>query len=133
MRINSLTALLAVPLLVGSAAPSAPRLADLIYVPSVIGDVDGELADDAGAQVRQALDNLRSALAEEGATLTDVAAMNVFLADARDFATMNAIYREYFPIDPPTRATVQADLPNPQALIQIAAIAARPGQSPGRV
>ncbi len=50
---------------------------------------------------------------------------NVFLKDTRHFQAMNAIYRTYLETDPPTRATVQADLPDPEALIQISVTATR--------
>jgi 2-iminobutanoate/2-iminopropanoate deaminase len=30
----------------------------------------------------------------------------VYLLDFSEFAAMNAVYREYFPAEPPTRATV---------------------------
>ena len=50
---------------------------------------------------------------------------NVFLRDTRHFQGMNGVYRTYFQTDPPTRATVQADLMDPDALIQISVVAAR--------
>jgi 2-iminobutanoate/2-iminopropanoate deaminase len=31
----------------------------------------------------------------------------VFLADMADFATMNTVYGEFYPTDPPARSTVQ--------------------------
>jgi len=35
----------------------------------------------------------------------------VFLADIKDFDAMNAVYREFFTVDPPARTTVGAQLP----------------------
>ena len=47
----------------------------------------------------------------------------VFLQNMGDFATMNAIYAEYFPNDPPARSTVEvAKLPI-GALVEIEAVA----------
>ena len=40
------------------------------------------------------------------ARLSDVVKATVYLTDIADFAAMNTIYREYFPAEPPTRATV---------------------------
>jgi 2-iminobutanoate/2-iminopropanoate deaminase len=39
-----------------------------------------------------------------------VVKVTVYLADMKDFAAMNEAYAEYFPKDPPARATVQSDL-----------------------
>ena len=36
----------------------------------------------------------------------DVVKCTVYITDFDEFAAMNAIYREYFPTDPPVRATV---------------------------
>jgi 2-iminobutanoate/2-iminopropanoate deaminase len=40
---------------------------------------------------------------------------------------MNDVYRTYFPKDPPVRATVEADIAIPGALVEASMIAARPG------
>lgn len=102
---------------------------DLLYLSGNLGNRPGtlELVDGIEAQVRQTLDNLEAILKSEGMDLSRVAAVNVFLADVRDFQAMNAVYREYFPRDPPTRATVQADIALPGALVEIAMVAVRPG------
>jgi 2-iminobutanoate/2-iminopropanoate deaminase len=63
---------------------------------------------DVGAQTRQVLDNLGAVLAAAGASFANVVKTTVFLADMADFATVNAIYGERFPQDPPARATVAA-------------------------
>ena len=74
-------------------------------------------------QTTAALDALGEQLRERGLGYDDVVAMNVFLRDTRHFAAMNAIYRGYFAENPPTRATVEAGLPDPGALVQISAVA----------
>jgi 2-iminobutanoate/2-iminopropanoate deaminase len=63
---------------------------------------------DVAAQTRQALDNLRAVLAAAGADFSDVVKTTVFLADMADFKTVNEIYGERFPMDPPARSTVAA-------------------------
>jgi reactive intermediate/imine deaminase len=88
-----------------------------------------EPAEGIEAQVRQALDNVQEALRGEGMDLSHVVRVNVYLSDSRNFQAMNEVYRTYFPTDPPTRATVEADLPVPGALVQLTMIAARPGVS----
>ena len=112
----------------GTAPASAIVSGDLIYVSGTIGARPGtaELPEGIEAQVRQAIENVRAALSVHGADLSSVLSANVFLSDARNFQAMNRVYRTYFAQDPPTRATVQADLVVPAALVQIAVIAARP-------
>ncbi|MBT9291583.1 RidA family protein [Prosthecodimorpha staleyi] len=85
----------------------------------------GELVGlgDVPAQTRQVLTNIRAILAEAGATMDDVLKCNVYLADIRHFAAMNAVFAEFFPKDPPARTTVQAALAEPEMLVEIEAIA----------
>ncbi len=105
------------------------RAGDLVYVSGIIGDLPGtaDFPEGIAAQTRQAMENLGAALRERGVDLSRVVSANVFLTDTRNFAGMNEVYRTYFAEDPPTRATVQADLPVPGALIQISVVAAQPG------
>ncbi|HEX4416525.1 MAG TPA: RidA family protein [Kofleriaceae bacterium] len=63
---------------------------------------------DVAAQARQVLENLGAVLKEAGASFANVVKTTVFLADMGDFATVNAIYGERFPNDPPARSTVAA-------------------------
>ncbi|HEX3766106.1 MAG TPA: Rid family detoxifying hydrolase [Kofleriaceae bacterium] len=78
---------------------------------------------DVAAQTRQALDNLGAVLAAAGGTFANIMRTTIFLADMADFATVNAIYGERFPSDPPARSTVAAaGLPR-NARVEIDAIA----------
>ena len=63
---------------------------------------------DTASQTRQVLENLGSVLAAAGASFANVVKTTIFLADMADFATVNAIYGERFPSDPPARSTVAA-------------------------
>lgn len=87
----------------------------------------GQLIDgDVAAQTRRVMENLRAVLAAAGLDLGHVVRTTIFLADLDDFATVNAVYGEYFATDPPARSTVQvARLPR-DARIEIDAIAVRP-------
>ena len=107
---------------------SVSSAGEFVYVSGVVGRRPGsqELPDGIEAQVRQALENVRAALRSEGLDLSHVVSSNVFLSDARNFQAMNEVYRTYFPNDPPTRATVEADLPVPGALVQLTMVAVRP-------
>ena len=78
---------------------------------------------DVVAQTRQVLENLGAVLAAAGAGFADIVRTTIFLADMKDFAAVNAVYGEKFPVDPPARATVAAaGLPR-DARVEIDAIA----------
>lgn len=69
-------------------------------------------AGDVRAQTVQVLQNLDAVLKAAGMDWANVVRAGIFLADLGDFATVNAIYAERFPSEPPARATVQvAGLP----------------------
>ncbi len=111
------------------AVPAAAQTdGDLVYVAGTDGRRPGagEVTGGITAQVRQTLENLQATLKEEGMDLSHVVSANVYLTDARSFQAMNEVYRTFFAVDPPVRATVQADLPAPGALVQISLVAARP-------
>jgi 2-iminobutanoate/2-iminopropanoate deaminase len=68
----------------------------------------GELVnDDVGAETRRVLDNLGAVLAEAGGGFGNLVKTTIYLTSMGDFATVNQIYAEYFPNDPPARATVE--------------------------
>ncbi len=99
---------------------------EFVYVSNVIGTIAaGRALTTIADQTTQALEQLSQALRQRGLNLQHVVVVNVFLKDARHFQDMNAVYRRFFPNDPPTRATAEADLPDPDALIQLSAVAAR--------
>lgn len=111
--------------------PFSPAVAsgDFIYLAGTLGNIPGErqLADGFEAQMKQTMSNIEQILAAAGVDFSHVVSSNVFLSDARYFPEMNAIYREYFKSAPPIRATVQADIALPGALVEIAMIATRAG------
>lgn len=83
----------------------------------------GELAEGIEAQTRQALTNLGAILKSAGNSLDRVVKTTVFLAHLEDFAAMNTVYSEFFPLQPPARSTVgAAQLPR-GALVEIEVIA----------
>ena len=114
----------------GGVLSPAVRVGDLLFLSGVMGTKagGGGLADGGiEGQTRQALENVKSSLALAGASMSDVAKCTVFLTDAAHFATMNQVYREFFPTDPPARSTVAvAALVMPNALIEIECTAAAP-------
>ena len=89
------------------------------------GEVVG--AGDVRAQTERVMENLAAVLAAAGASFSSVVKTTIFLVDLQDFATVNEIYGRRFAAKPPARATVQvAGLPK-GVLVEIEAVAARPG------
>lgn len=81
------------------------------------------VAGDVGAQTRRVLENLKAVLAAAGSGLDRVVKTTVYLKDMTDFAAMNAVYGEFFPKDPPARATVQAARLPKDAAVEIDVVA----------
>ena len=75
--------------------------------------VTGRLVEgDIVAQVRRVMENLKAVLEAANLGFGDVVKTTVFLKDMGQFATVNQVYAEYFPRNPPARSTVQvAKLP----------------------
>lgn len=98
----------------------ANRIGNLIFASGQLGlnPENNELVPGGvEAETRQALTNLKNVLEASGSSLSQVVKTTVFLADIADFARMNTIYGEFFPVDPPARSTVQvAALPRNGAI-----------------
>ena len=80
-----------------------------VYLAGQVGDAPGSHGAVPGgieAQTRAMLDNVGRLLRAAGLDYADVVRCTVYLRDFDDFAAMNGVYREYFPVDPPARATV---------------------------
>jgi 2-iminobutanoate/2-iminopropanoate deaminase len=81
---------------------------------------------DAASETRRTLQNIKAILEAAGSSLRDVVRVGVFLADLKDFDAMNAVYREFFPEDPPARSTVGAQLPKIKVEIDCIARLSKP-------
>jgi 2-iminobutanoate/2-iminopropanoate deaminase len=79
---------------------------------------------DVRAQTRYILDNLKTILAEGGATLADVVKVTVFIRDMAHFAQIHEVRRDYFPESPPASTMVEVSrLTHDDLLIEIEAVA----------
>lgn len=103
----------------------AIKAGDLIYVSGALAtDEHGEFqGGDVATQTRRVLDNLSALLERAGSSMANAASVYVYLKHAGDFEAMNAVYRTYWPKDPPARTTVITNLANPDALVEIGMIA----------
>lgn len=104
----------------------ATRAGDLLFISGIPGfGADGALPDGFEAQFGHVVTNLKRVLGEAGATMRDLAKVNVLLTRASDVAAMNALYAGAFGPPPyPARTTcVVHALPDPKMLIEIEAVA----------
>jgi reactive intermediate/imine deaminase len=99
-----------------------------VFLAGQIGDAPGSNGPVPGgieAETRAMLDNVGRLLRAVGLDYGDVVKCTVYITDFDDFAAMNAIYREVFPTEPPTRATVGVSRLALGAKVEIEVLAAR--------
>jgi 2-iminobutanoate/2-iminopropanoate deaminase len=99
-----------------------------VFLAGQVGDVPGTPGPVPGgieAETRAMLDNVGRLLKAVGLDYRDVVKATVYLRDFDEFAAMNAVYREYFATEPPTRATVGVTRLAHDFRIEIEVIAAR--------
>ncbi|HXU86422.1 MAG TPA: RidA family protein [Verrucomicrobiae bacterium] len=99
-----------------------------VFIAGQIGDAPGSSGPVPGgieAETRAMLDNVGRLLRIVGLDYRDIVKCTVYIVDFDEFAAMNAIYREYFPTEPPVRATVGVSRLALDARIEIEVLAAR--------
>ncbi len=108
----------------------AIRAGDFVYLTGQIPMRDGAPMTDGTVedQTRAVLDDITATLAEAGCTREDVIKAMVWLRDRTDFPGFNAVYGEYFPVEPPTRSAVVSDL-LVDARVEVEVVAYRPLES----
>jgi 2-iminobutanoate/2-iminopropanoate deaminase len=100
---------------IGKRNPNLPfhpgvRAGDFIYVSGQVAKDDngnmcsGNIED----ETRWTIEGIRKILALDGAELSDVVKVTVFLADGRNFGRYNKVFAEYFPEGRIARTTVEA-------------------------
>lgn len=87
--------------------------------------VTGTLPESIEAQTKQALENVKALLEDQGMTFENVVKTTVFLSDMNNFAKMNEIYATYFVQPYPARSAVEvARLPK-DGLVEVEVIAVK--------
>ncbi len=69
-------------------------------------DGSGPVPGGIELETRQMLENVGRLLRAADLDYGDVVQSTVYLLHFDEFARMNLVYREFFPVEPPTRATV---------------------------
>jgi 2-iminobutanoate/2-iminopropanoate deaminase len=105
----------------------AVRVGDLVFCSGQIAldPESGTLVGggDIRAQTKRVMENLRAVLEAAGSSLGRVVKTTIFLTDLAEFAAMNEVYAEFFPAEPPARATVQVSALPRGARVEIDVIA----------
>lgn len=122
-----------VPVLAGiqpgqSAFSQVVEANGFVFLAGQVGDdpASGEVAPGGiGPQARAMFANVERCLAAVGLGLGNVVKATVYLVDMADWAACNDVWRDVFPTDPPTRATVGVAGLVPPFRIEVEVIAAR--------
>jgi len=107
---------------------------DFIFVTGCTSVRHGEVVHqgDAAAQMAQAIENVGSALARLGAELTDVVRTRMFVTDITRWPEIGEAHRAAFGDVMPATTMVQvAALIDPRLLVEVEAVAYKPGAGGG--
>jgi reactive intermediate/imine deaminase len=103
----------------------AVRVGNVVHVSGTTAtDASGKVVGigDAGAQTRQALENVRSALEQAGARLEDVVRTRIFVTDISRWEAIGRTHGEYFAnVRPATSMVEIRALIDPDMLVEIEA------------
>lgn len=117
---------------IGKKNPNLPfhpavRAGDFIFISGQVAkDENGNMCvGNIEEETRWTIESLRRILALEGADLSDLVKVTVFLEDARNFGRYNRVFAEYFPEGILARTTVEARAAI-ECKIEIDAIAYKP-------
>jgi 2-iminobutanoate/2-iminopropanoate deaminase len=98
-----------------------------LYVAGTEGeDESGKLVPGGiSPETKAALENIGKVVKAAGYDMKDIVSVTVYLADLKDFADMNTVYKSIMPDPKPVRATIQAAALVNNARIEISAIAVK--------
>ena len=104
-----------------------PRMSQAVVHAGIVylsGQVAATSATTEG-QTREILATIDQLLQQTGSSKSQLLSATIWLTDIGDFAAMNAVWEQWIdPANPPTRATVEARLAQPQFKVEIAVVAA---------
>jgi 2-iminobutanoate/2-iminopropanoate deaminase len=99
-----------------------------VFLAGQVGDRPGQAGPVPGGvegQTRAMLENVGRLLRAVALDYGDVVKATVYLRDFDEFPAYNRVYREFFPSEPPTRATVGVSRLVGDYAIEIEVVAAR--------
>jgi 2-iminobutanoate/2-iminopropanoate deaminase len=83
------------------------------------------ISSDIESETRQVMVNLEKILKVAGFDFSNVVKSSIFLKDMNNFPKVNAIYGEYFKINPPARETVEVSRLPKDVNVEISCIAVK--------
>ena len=103
---------------------AAVRTGNLLFVSGQVGMRDGKVVEGIEEQTKATLENIRTVLAQAGASLGDVVKVTVFITDMSLWPKMNEVYREYFTKELPARSALGVTaLALPELLVEMECVA----------
>ena len=103
----------------------AVRVGNVVHVSGTTAtDASGKIVGvgDMGVQARQALENVRRALEQAGATLEDVVRTRIYVTDISRWEAVGRVHGEFFAAIRPTTSMVEVrKLIDPDMLVEIEA------------
>ena len=101
-----------------TAFPQAVIAGKFVFLSGTPGLIPatGKLSESFEEQVRQAFLNIKTILEEVGSGLEKIVKTTVFMVAGNDFALLNKVYSEMFPINAPARSTPQV-MPFPGGIL----------------
>ena len=105
----------------------AVRAGDFVFLTGQVPMKNGIVVTEGSIedQTRIVLDEIMNTLTEAGCELQDVVKSMVWLKNRDDFPGFNAIYGEYFPLEPPTRSAIVSDF-LVDILVEVEVVAYKP-------
>jgi len=104
----------------------AIRTGDTLFLSGLVprnGKDNTPVGGDIAAQTKAVMENAGQLLKAAGMDFSNVVSGRIYLPDTAGFQQMNEVYRSYFKVDPPARATVKADLAGPQYAVEMTFVA----------
>ena len=108
----------------------AVRVGDTLYLSAVLGNKPGTLELVPGgieAESRQTMENIRTVLQAHGYSTNDLVRCTVMLADIKDWAAFNEVYRTFFEDRFPARSAMGVAGLALGARVEIECLAVRAG------
>lgn len=112
----------------GRPYSAAVQVGDTYWFAGKVGSTPETQALTSGrtaAETRNVMEAFDALFKELGVDFGDVVQATVYLVDIADFADMNQVYAEYFPVDPPARETVAVKDLVGGAMVEISFIAVK--------
>ena len=104
----------------------AVRVGNMLYISGQVGIIPGKsglVPGGISAETKQAIENMRNILEDNGSSLSQVVKVTVMLADIKEWSEFNNVYVTYFPQNRPARSAFGANGLAISARIEIECIA----------